>query len=57
MAAIEQKCAFNLQILPIFNPKSKKMRIFASVIVCHDDEMTLGSGSFSGISQQLLKRW
>ena len=26
-------------------------------IVCHDDEMTLGSGSFSGISQQLLKRW
>ena len=26
-------------------------------IVCHDDEMTLGSGSFSGISQQLPKRW
>ena len=25
--------------------------------VCHDDEMTLGSGSFSGISQQLPKRW
>ena len=22
-----------------------------SVVVCHDDEMTLGSGSFSGISQ------
>ena len=25
--------------------------------VCHDDEITLGSGSFSGISQQLPKRW
>ena len=31
--------------------------IFASGEVCHDDEMTLGSGSFSGISQQLPKRW
>jgi hypothetical protein len=33
------------------------LAIFALEIVCHDDEMTLGSGSFSGISQQLLKRW
>ena len=35
---------------------SKKILIFARE-VCHDDEMTLGSGSFSGISQQLPKRW
>ena len=28
-----------------------------TTFVCHDDEMTLGSGSFSGISQQLPKRW
>ena len=30
---------------------------FATEKVCHDDGMTLGSGSFSGISQQLPKRW
>ena len=35
----------------------KIITIFAVVTVCHDDEMTLGSGSFSGISQQLPKRW
>ena len=33
------------------------MFIFANGNVCHDDEITLGSGSFSGISQQLPKRW
>ena len=27
------------------------IRTFAKNMVCHDDEMTLGSGSFSGISQ------
>ena len=36
---------------------SEERHMFADEIVCHDDEMTLGSGSFSGISQQLLKRW
>ena len=35
----------------------RKKFVSLQLTVCHDDEMTLGSGSFSGISQQLPKRW
>ena len=39
------------------NSVTPSLLTFASESVCHDDEMTLGSGSFGGISQQLPKRW
>ena len=49
----------NPQYEAIFDPRNidEDCNKIADEIVCHDDEMTLGSGSFSGISQQLLKRW
>ena len=46
-----------LRPLTLAGPKVFFCQIFANLKVCHDDEMTLGSGSFSGISQQLPKRW
>ena len=44
-------------LFSVNSPVFRKKFVTLQRIVCHDDEMTLGSGSFSGISQQLLKRW